>query len=213
MATKKTQTRGNCPCCGNDQAVLARGTMSKHGYTVDQGWFRGVCDGDRYAPMQIQREVTDRIVADIRRQVVELGDTLALLEAGKTHPTHVDGRYSLDLAGYVQIPWAEASDHQKKDAVRKAISQTKQMMYHGESMANTLEALVNKVHGQPLKEVEVQGGPTPIRSGERRKNVAGEVLVARYQEGRHVQYVYGDGRDRHVRYMSSRSWRSMELVD
>lgn len=61
----KIQLRGNCPCCGRDQAVLASGRMSKHGYTVEQGWFQGVCSGDSHAPMQKDRVVTDRIIAQV----------------------------------------------------------------------------------------------------------------------------------------------------
>ena len=38
---KEIQIRGNCQCCGKEQAVVG-GLMSKHGYTVENGWFSGV---------------------------------------------------------------------------------------------------------------------------------------------------------------------------
>jgi len=45
MATKK-QFRGVCCVCGKDQAVnTANGLIVPHGYTLDYGFFNGVCEG------------------------------------------------------------------------------------------------------------------------------------------------------------------------
>jgi len=65
------QIRGNCQCCGNQQAVVGS-MMSKHGYTVDGGWFNGVCSGRNHVPLQVSREHTDLIVAQVRMEVPEL---------------------------------------------------------------------------------------------------------------------------------------------
>lgn len=77
----KTQTRGNCQCCGRDQAV-AKGTMAHHGYTVDNGYFNGTCGGHMHAPLQVERTVADSIVAKCRQDAERLDKRAAALKDG-----------------------------------------------------------------------------------------------------------------------------------
>lgn len=45
MSSTKTQLRSTCTICGQDVAVDAIGNASKHGYTVERGFFEGQCSG------------------------------------------------------------------------------------------------------------------------------------------------------------------------
>lgn len=209
--TNKTQTRGNCPCCGRDQAVLASGRMSKHGYTVENGWFNGVCGGDRFAPMQVQREVTDQIVAQVRDDVKKLEARAAALKAGRETLGLVAKPNEFVRRGQTptMVEWKDLNDYQRADALRSVIYGCESRARAGTSFANDMEALVNAVHGQPLKVVELEAAPAPIREGERRLTAAGGVLTARYAEKGRVYFKTAEGRRG---WEGVQSWRKMELA-
>lgn len=205
MNDKRIQVRGNCPCCGRDQAVV-KGTMSKHGYTVEQGWFQGVCSGDRYAPMQVQREVTDRIVAQVRKDVAELMEKVEQLKAGKIHPTHCK---TSSRPKAEPVAWADAPEWARNDAVRTAIYQTEGRARAGTSFADQMEALLNAVHGQPLREVTVESGPAPIQIGERRMSERGVLTVVSVQGAR----VYWKDERGFKSWTGSSAWRKLQIAD
>jgi len=49
----KATHNGTCQICGNEQAVNAKsGKISKHGYTVEWGYFEGTCPGSGELPLQ-----------------------------------------------------------------------------------------------------------------------------------------------------------------
>lgn len=50
MKNKSTHT-GECQCCGRRQ-MLPNGVLSTHGYTVDWGFFNGVCQGAHQLPFE-----------------------------------------------------------------------------------------------------------------------------------------------------------------
>lgn len=207
----KTQTRGNCPCCGREQAVLASGLMSKHGYTVENGWFYGVCGGDRFAPMQVQREVTDNLVKSVREDVAKFERRAADLTAGR------------EILGLVPLPneilrrgeeptkveWKSLPEWQRAEALRRVVANLENVARNGANFANDLEALVNSVHGQPLKVVKVEAGPAPICKGERRVFRSGTVATVRYTEKGRVYWQTEEGRKG---WEGVQSWRKMELA-
>lgn len=202
----KIQLRGNCPCCGRDQAVLASGRMSKHGYTVEQGWFQGVCSGDSHAPMQKDRVVTDRIIAQVRADVVKLLQQAADLEAGKIHPLTCKVSH---MRNAEPVPFKEAPEWAQREAVRSAIYGAQSRARAGESFADQMEALVNAVHGQPLREVPVEEGPAPVRAGERRKSPRGLLTATRVEGAR----VYWKDERGFKSWTGTQAWRKMELAD
>ena len=53
---------GTCQACGRNHVVKAGGVMAKHGYTVDWGYFNGVCGGSDERPLELDREYADRCV-------------------------------------------------------------------------------------------------------------------------------------------------------
>jgi hypothetical protein len=169
----KLQTRGNCQCCGRDQAVLRAGTMAKHGYTVEQGWFNGVCTGHSYAPMQNDRSVTDRIIAQVRAEVKTLEQRVEGLESGKLVPLTAklgSGRAAVEVEFKDAPVWAQ------KECLAIAIHQTKSRIRQGEYFCEDMGKLADTYHGQPLREVKVDAVTNAIQVGSTVK-VCGKLVV------------------------------------
>lgn len=149
--SSKIQLRGHCQCCGNDQAVV-RGCSSKHGYTVDNGWFNGVCSGQNYEPIQVSRVQADRVVESVRLEVAQLEKDLAAVEAGTVTPKTA-------LTGYGKncnaIPFEIATLKQKEDAVFFLKHCLTHRIRDGKDFANHIEQVANKYHGQPLTEIKL----------------------------------------------------------
>ena len=145
--SSKIQVRGNCPSCGNDQAVV-RGSMSKHGYTVNNGWFNGVCSGHSYAPIQVCRIQADRTVESVRLAVAGIEKELAAVEAGIVTPEKID-------LGHLVIQFANATEIQQKRAVDSLKRKLTYRIEAGVDFANYLEQVANKYHGKPLSEVKI----------------------------------------------------------
>lgn len=55
---------GTCQACGRKQAL--RGTIAKHGYTVDYGYFSGTCGGSDRQPLELETGYNISTVAAIR---------------------------------------------------------------------------------------------------------------------------------------------------
>ena len=151
MTTSKIQIRGNCPCCGNDQAVV-RGVMSKHGYTVDNGWFNGVCSGDVHEPIQVSRVQADRVVESVRLSVAKLEKELAAVEAGTVTPKNVATGCGKNSNA---VPFEFGTLKQKEDAVFSLKRGLKYKISQGTSFADHLANVVEKNHGQPLREIKL----------------------------------------------------------
>jgi hypothetical protein len=212
----KTQTRGNCPCCGREQAILASGRMSKHGYTVENGWFNGVCGGDRFEPMQIQREVTDQIIITVRQDVKKLEAQAADLRSGRKvlGLVPMPGEYVRRGEKPTMVEWKDLGEYKQQDALNSAIYGCESRARVGASFANDMERILNAVHGQPLKIVELDAAPAPIRTGERRKSSSGSILVCRYTERGRVYYTTTrDDGSKFQSWEGVQSWRKMEVVE
>lgn len=70
--TKATHN-GNCQCCGRLQAVNSKTQrIAKHGYTVDWGFFNGVCSGAGELPLQLDRTITDKTIKALRDHAAEM---------------------------------------------------------------------------------------------------------------------------------------------
>ena len=88
MQTVQIQTRGICQCCGREQAIV-NGRMAKHGYTVECGWFSGVCSGKNFVPMQVSRDHTDKLVAQVTKEVGDMISKANRIESGEVKPTTI----------------------------------------------------------------------------------------------------------------------------
>jgi len=221
MTNAKTQLRGNCQCCGRDQAVQG-GRMSKHGYEVKKdgsyAYFSGVCSGHQFKPMQVERTVTDSAIAGARRDA-ERQDFLAIqFKKGEVKPQFVaTGRWISKERREETIPFEDAEPRDQKKAVESAIWKCEQRARGARSWADDMEALVNRVHGTELRTVLVEG-PKEIPMGEKRQPVGGKVLtyVGRNFKGQ-VEYTYEstmrDGTPKKFRsHTTSTAWFKYPLV-
>tara|TARA_R110000851_G_C12839492_1_gene541590 strand:- start:54 stop:665 length:612 start_codon:yes stop_codon:yes gene_type:complete len=65
--------KGTCQACGRVQAVNNKsGMIAKHGYTVDWGYFSGICQGSDEAPLEQSTEVTLRVIRQLQAASVQL---------------------------------------------------------------------------------------------------------------------------------------------
>lgn len=143
------QIRGNCQCCGRLQAVK-NGHMSKHGYTKQHGWFAGVCSGERYAPMQITREQTDKVIADITAEIPELIAKADQVKAGNLTPKFiVVGRYD----NKKEILFADADKHQQARAVYSLEWSFRNRASSGKIFIATLDEIAEEKHGTELVKI------------------------------------------------------------
>ena len=150
------QLRGNCQLCGRLHAIISRtGKVAKHGYTVEHGFFSGVCSGSHYVPMQESREATNAAIEAVRSEVAELRVRAGALRAGKIHPPSVkSNRY-----GAEPIAWEDASEYQRAEAVKSAAWTAERRAEIGERFADQLDALAAQTLGTPLVEVRLDAKP------------------------------------------------------
>lgn len=88
--TKATHT-GTCQCCGNRQK-LPNGVLSKHGYTVDYGWFNGVCYGAGELPFEQSKDLIEDFIVKAEERAVELNEKADAYEAD-TSPVCMHNKY------------------------------------------------------------------------------------------------------------------------
>tara|TARA_Y100000816_G_scaffold177373_1_gene128019 strand:- start:625 stop:1464 length:840 start_codon:yes stop_codon:yes gene_type:complete len=64
---KTTHThRGHCQACGRVHAVdTAKNLLAKHGYTVEFGYFDGVCTGSDRKPLEVDKSFTEATIVRI----------------------------------------------------------------------------------------------------------------------------------------------------
>lgn len=214
MTESKTQNRGHCPCCGREQAVMASGRMSKHGYQVKDGWFSGVCNGDSHPPIEVSREAADMIVAQVRAQVAELRAQAQQVRDGKLKPRTVrTGRQFRGASSKweeVVVPFAEAPSYQQEGAVRSLERSFDRRADLGDNFADCLERLANEHHGKPLRTVKVEAGPAPILAGERRTLAGGDVATASRVEGARVYWTRGEKGFKG--WTGTQAWRKLPLA-
>jgi hypothetical protein len=212
----KIQIRGNCQCCGRQQAVV-NGLMSKHGYTVEHGWFNGVCSGNDYQPMQFSREKTDSLVAEIRAEVVQLLDKVEQLKNGTFFPKFVSKTvYNPETRKSEKklIPFAEANQYDQEDAVRGVAWNLKCRADDGVAFSDQLERIANEVFGTDLIKVEKKE-IAPILINEKRINKdTGMVYTCFKLEGARVWWTGARPSDNKIMksWMGTQSWRGMEIV-
>ena len=199
------QIRGNCQCCGRQQAVV-NGTMSKHGYTVANGWFQGVCGGEFHRPMQVIRATTDRIIADITEEVTALLFQADQVLAGKMKPTKVvRGQF---MKAY-EIDFADATAHEQAHAVQCMNWKLRSRAKAGEDFAKYLAETADQKHGTALIEVERKEAPASVTTGDK-KTKDGKTYTCRYVEGARVHYRMTRGENTFKGWIGIQAWRKME---
>lgn len=221
MTELKTQLRGNCQCCGRDQAVQG-GRMSKHGYEVKSdgsyAYFSGVCSGHSFPPMQVERKITDSAIESARKDADHNDHRAQQYTCGEIKPAAVStNKYDSKTHAYIKLPFSEGDQYQQRDAIKAAIYQCEMHARAARSWANDMEALVNKYHGTPLRTVVLEAAPAKIQAGEKRQPVGSKVLTSVQQDGSLVYYTYeskmSDGSVKKFRSKTtSTAWRKYPLV-
>ena len=213
MTNTKQQLRGICQCCGRQQAVV-NGAMSKHGYTVEQGWFSGVCTGQHYAPMQISRDHADDIIASVRTECIDLRARAAGLKAGTIKPLMAKTGGKIEEAGVSRwkwkdevVPFANATAHYQREAVQAEVWVAERRAQMGEDFATSLERMANEYHGKALDVVQREAGPAPILIGEKRQGK--RVLTVSSIEGARVYWTDAKG---FKGWTGTQAFRNMPLV-
>lgn len=77
MASSKAAFRGHCQVCGAPQK-LPNGVLSKHGYSVQWGFFNGICSGAEHLPYEQSIEL---ILGAIERASTQLASLLVQIRA------------------------------------------------------------------------------------------------------------------------------------
>lgn len=112
MANKNKATHlGQCQCCGRTQK-LPDDKLSKHGYTVDFGYFSGICRGSGYLPFESSCDQVERYIREAEEVLTRFKMDIALwsapsLELGKVWFHEYDRRRGMYRWRYVDITCAE----------------------------------------------------------------------------------------------------------
>lgn len=156
MTTASTHT-GICQACGRRQAVHVKtGLIAKHGYTTEYGFFNGTCGGSDALPLELDTEVN---VATVE----------ALIAFAAKHEAKAEGEirtvpvttYERDAQGrrkevIVQVGPEEYATRRDcygrfEEAVERVRSSLRRIAERVRADAADLEALRDRVHGQPLQ--------------------------------------------------------------
>ena len=79
----KATHNGTCQVCGACQAFNAKtGVIAKHGYTVDYGFFNGVCPGADSKPLQHDRSIADAVGKRLRQSAEDILARAGRIESG-----------------------------------------------------------------------------------------------------------------------------------
>jgi hypothetical protein len=197
---KANQIRGNCQLCGHQQAVV-NGTMSKHGYTVQHGWFAGVCHGEQHAPLQKDRSVADRVIAQVRAEAAELVIKADKVKVGSISPKVVV-KTGIDRKK-VEIPFAEAASWEQDNARKTMEWALRNRASAGNQFADHLQRCADLYHGTDLVEVIKPTKPTPICVGD----VKGNRTVTSIDAGR--VYYKIEGKAGSGYWLGSQAWRKL----
>lgn len=136
--TKTTHThRGTCQACGRVHAVdNVSGLVAKHGYTVDYGYFNGVCTGgEGFKPAEHDVKLTNRVIESCAIRAAERDSWIAELKDGRTIPATFErwnpmkkvehtakGGHTYTVTGCNDVlPIAKATKEERAKAIALAI--------------------------------------------------------------------------------------------
>lgn len=130
MSSRTHTHRGHCQLCGSIQAIdNGTGRVAKHGYTVDGGYFSGICPGSGELSLHVERALADKHIAHARAEESANRTLARKYEDHKAHPGHVwNGAYTYVSVGrgpmrQVEqlVKWEDATpDYQRKGRWRAA---------------------------------------------------------------------------------------------
>jgi hypothetical protein len=142
--------QGHCQACGRIQR-LPLGILAKHGYTVDWGFFNGVCCGSDRKPLESDKSVSESIIKALRTVVAPKAQRVAAdLRSGVAEPRWT----KLVGSKRVEVTRVELSDYDQGQQIAGAAHRADSEARHALAHANDLEKLIEAVHGKPLIEIK-----------------------------------------------------------
>lgn len=163
---ERDQNRGHCQGCGRLQA--ANPSMAKHGYTVEHGYFEGVCFGAHHAPLEHKRDLLDRVIPDVMAKVEKDEDRALRLEQREEDPPGKEVReYKGGGRGGTLrfVPYEELSQYDRDWCRKVMVMNLRQNAKAGRDWIEMMQKLADKVHGQPLVVAKVRVGPVLHAAG------------------------------------------------
>jgi hypothetical protein len=178
MQNKTHTHRGTCQACGAVQAVMVKGLLAKHGYTVEWGFFNGVCTGADRLPLEVNKDLAMATISHLRDEFIPVQKArIAGLENGTVFPKWTKRE---KVAAFrwndVECNRDEISDDQAATQVQTAMRKAAGRISSAKAHASMLENLIETRHGQPLYPVnrevrkELKVG-SKVRIGGKKGNV------------------------------------------
>lgn len=136
MHMKSTHS-GHCQACGSLQK-LPNGKMSLHGYTVDHGYFSGVCQGAKELPFELSCALIKKFIVSAKAHLASIEATQHALRQPATSTTcwvrpYMSGNYRGFKGGYV---WMQA-EVRTDDASWEGFNSTRDVAEHRTSIVFT----------------------------------------------------------------------------
>jgi len=189
---KKATHTGTCQVCGREQA-LPGGMLAKHGYTVDDGYFRGTCPGSTYAPLEQHRGLADTVAADLMTHSrIKAGDAKAVAD-GTLLPVRAKNgqRVKNELRPWmhddVYVPFAQAPAHYQAQAVTQLQFALESDARHAAHVSEQIVLRAGKIYGKrSLKPVAPEAARKAVAPGVQVR-VYGNVRTVLRVEDRRVQ--------------------------
>lgn len=153
-----TTHTGTCQACGRRQAVHVKtGMIAKHGYTLAYSFFNGTCGGSDHLPLELDTALNITTVAALLKFAADK-DAEAEGEITKV-AVEVGSKYvgSRRVVQHKMMDRAEFEATQPRyysfdDSVATVRRQLRRIAEVVRADAATLDALRDRVHGQPLQE-------------------------------------------------------------
>jgi hypothetical protein len=191
--TLQATHRGTCQACGRAQAYY-KGAIAKHGYTVQWGYFHGVCRGAEALPLEQDKSITEATIKYLLETHAPQADKLAAdLRSGAVEPQFYNSEYDRVKCKTVKTACTRAElkfqCYETQDAVAErqiaaAVLNAEGDARHARSHAAMLEKLIAARHGQPLMPIigkrQLAVGDR-VNRGSAKKPVITEVIELRYQ--------------------------------
>lgn len=162
---KRTHThRGHCQACGALQAAQLSQSqrLAKHGYTVDGGYFNGVCQASDKLPIEFERTYADGMIVYCNQIAEECDVEIKVIDAGayvwpstwvigeKRDPQGRKDKRGLTVMVPVWIKLEDATIVQREEQkIRYRASMVHKAAYHRDHAA-FLRKLIKDFHGKPL---------------------------------------------------------------
>lgn len=155
--------------------------LAKHGYTVANGWFEGTCGGSGAPALELSRDRTDSMCAQVLAECDGIEKQANRWASGAAHPARI-ARTSYRRGEDKTLAWDEASGYEQTQGLKTAIANATSRVRHGRMFVEGMLKLASERHGQPLWEVPRPVPPRTLRKGDIMFDEGGRKLVIAYIE-------------------------------